>query len=382
MSVDSIRYHGVRPENVKPSYGEFDTVDFLMSFENRKYNGGSCRLIGKVKINYPEGVEPLTTKVSYDGPVGAHSFIDRVDTSSAVYGSIENVSDYSRFISAKAQSSLAKEDMFNSVYVCENRVPDEVLSNLMLKGMVDYTKNTVTTFAGATGFVKDLDFSIKLDVALNNLIGDTKLPYAKTGDLKVSLTLARNVAVLFGDSRIGTTINYQLSDLMLVFTTSPDNLQYSPQYSMRVKTGIKQSVQSSFANISTKVPIVADSMFATFILQDNENSALQNGMKGEEIPNLKELQFIWNDALNQEFTYTIKSREETLYNYVKAVSKVVSSNNCSLNVLASNQGFGVGISFGGAVDLSKSKLGMNILSDITNGNPYVAYLFFGGILSI
>ena len=167
-----------------------------------------------------------------------------------------------------------------------------------------------------------------------------------------------------------------------MYQSTPDDGKYSPKYTMRIKAGIRQSVQSSFANISTKVPIVADSFWATFIQQSEENSPTANGMKNERIPLLQELQIIWNDAMNQQITYTIQSEEEVLNNFISAVAKVVSTNNCNLNVLASNQGYGIGMAFQQFVDLSRSKIGINLKSAITNLNPYVGYFFFSGLLSI
>lgn len=382
--VDAIRYHGVRPENKKDYYYEFDTVDFLMSAQGRKFNGGSVRVIGEVECDYTviPAVEPITTKVCYDGFVGAHSWFDRVDTSFGMVGSIENIGDYPRYVAAKAQASLCKEDLFNAVYTCENRVPTDFMSNMMLKGMVDISLSDSETYAAASGFIKPLDFSVKLDFCLNNMIGDAQLPYAKTGDVKVSLTLARNLSVLFGNANIGSGISYKLKNLMLVYTSVPDNGVYAPQYNMKVSTNLKQSLQSSYASISTKVPITASSAFITCILQSNENNALRNGMKGEELPNVSEVQFIFNDAMNQEFTYTLNNREEILFNYIKAVSNGVSTNNASLNTLASNQAYGLGINFGQLLDLSKSKFGVNINSDVSSSAPYVLYMFFSGLLSL
>ena len=382
MSVDALRYHGVRPENKKDDYFEFDTVDFLMSAQGRKYNGGSIRVLGEVEPVYPEGTDRLTAKVAYDGPTGAHSWFDRIDTSFSQVGSIENIGDYPRYVATKAQASLAKEDLFNSVYTCENRVPTDVMANLMLKGMVDIGHSADTTYAEASAFAKNLDFSVKLDFCLNNMVGDTQLPYAKTGDIKVSLTLARNVNVLYGNANIGGSIYYKLKNLMLVYTTVPDNMVYAPQYNFRVSTNIKQSLASSYASIATKVPIVASSAYLTFILQDNENNALVNGMKSEELPNVSEVQFIFNDAMNQEITYSLDNREEILNNYIKAVSNAVGSNNATLNTLASNNGYGIGINFGTLLDLSKSKFGVNINSGVSSSAPYVAYMFFSGLLSL
>jgi hypothetical protein len=255
----------------------------------------------------------------------------------------------------------------------------------MLKGMCDIEEVLGTEQQVFTSdFVTPLDFSLKLDFCLNNCIGNSLVPYAKTGDVRVKLTLARNISVLFGDPNIGAGLTYQLQNLRVVYQSLPDSGKYAPQYTMRVKTAIKTSLQSTYSTVSMKVPMVCDSFFATAILQSEENQALINGMQNERIPNVSELQIIWNDAMNQQITYAINNEEEILNNFIQAVNlnHIVGTNNCGLNTLASNNGWGIGLSFGQLVDLSKTKLGINLTSGITSGNPYVLYCFFSGILSI
>jgi hypothetical protein len=380
--MSAIRFHSVNPENLKTVYGEFDNIDFVISALDRSIIMNSIRLNGEVSVVYPTGtnaIAPLNAKVAYDGFIGSHCFIDRIDTSSDVYGNIENLSYYPRMQSAKAQATLTKDDLFNSTYVCENRVASEQLSNIMLKGMVD------ASMAGNpynADFTTPLSFSLKLDFCLNSPIGENMLPYAKTGDIRVKLTLARNLSILFGNPNIGVSIAYQLKNLRLTFESVPDTGKYAPQYTMRIKTALKTSIQSSFANISTKVPMVCDRFWATAILQSEEDNASFNGMQNERIPNVSELQILWNDAMTQQLTYTLRNEEEILHHYLRAIGNKVGKNDASLNTLASNQGWGMGLLFGQLVDLSKSKLGLNITSTVSSGAPYSIYLFFSGILSL
>lgn len=377
--MSAIRFHSVNPENLKEFYQEFDNIDFVLSALDRSYTK-TIRLNGEIEFDYPtvQGKTPLDYKVAYDGFIGSHSYIDRIDTSAELIGNIENVSYYPRLQSSKAQATLTKDDLFNSNYVCENRVVSEDLSSAMLKGMVDLG----TTGTYDPDFTSPLSFSIKLDFCMNNLVNSPVLPYAKTGDVRVKLTLARNLTVLFGDALIGSTINYKLKNLRITYQTVPDNGKYLPQYTMRIQSAIKTSIQSSFASISTKVPMVCDSFWATAILQAEEDNALVNGMQNERLPNVTELQILWNDAMNQQLTYSLVSEEEILHNYIKAVARQVSSNDANLNTLASSHGWGMGLSFGQLVDLSKTKLGLNIKSTVSSGAPYVIYLFFSGLLSL
>ena len=118
----SSRYHVVNPANQKgdnEGYLPFNTVDFELSFEQRSLVNNTVRLL--FDINW-ENQPNLTQTVMYDPFVGAHAFIDRIDISCANMGVIESISDYPRFISAKAKASLTVEDVaFNSMYVCEGR---------------------------------------------------------------------------------------------------------------------------------------------------------------------------------------------------------------------------------------------------------------------
>jgi hypothetical protein len=61
---------------------------------------------------------------------------------------------------------------------------------------------------------------------------------------------------------------------------------------------------------------------------------------------------------------------------------IIAENNASLNVLASNDSYGLGLSFGSFVDLSQSKIGIRIDSDVSNTDPYTAYMFFTGVITL
>jgi hypothetical protein len=375
--MSNLRYHSVQPENQQILYQEMNNVDFNISLQGRKIVGGSVRLVGDIALVYAAGAEPLDVDVAYDHMVGSHCFIDRIDTSSSVKGVIENLSDYPRYVATKTNATLFSDDLNNSNYVCENRCGSDNIANQLLKGMVDVDKSGEATRQAGT---KDLDFSLRLDFCLNNVVSqDIYVPYVKTGDIRISLTLARNVYVLFGDDTIGGSTYYTLKNLKLMFCSIPDNGVYAPVYQMRVKTSLKQSLQSSFANISTKVPMVCDAFFASVVQQSNENAVSYNGMELQRPPNIQSLEYIWSDSLSQEYRYQLLSEEEILHNFMKSVSLVAGTSNMNSNALNSNKGWGLGLAFGMFVDLSVSKIGINLKSDISSGNPYVLYMFFSGL---
>ena len=387
--MSDILYHCTNPENHKPTYTEYDNVDFKLSMLGRSLVGGSVRLIGDVLVTAnltlnPDGEPPADlNRVMYDGFLGAHTFIDTLTTSFNNSGMVENIRFYPRYVSAKAKASLAKEDLFNSMYVCEGRTPSDQHADLILKGYALDSSSATIDPDTVTGLTRKMDFAVKLDNCLNNFVGDNILPYSKTGDIIVSMTVPRSVSVLYGDSDIGIDKVLQFSNLRLVYSTVADDGKHNAKHTMRIKTDLKQTIASTNATIATKAPIVADSMFLTFIKQADENVALVNGMENQRLPLVQRVEYAWNDSLSQQYRYELDNSEEILGNYIKAINaSMVAENNASLNVLASNDGYGMGLSFGSFVDLSQSKISIRIESAVSNQVPFTAYLFFSGITTL
>lgn len=371
-----LKYHSTPPENVKDSYGESETIDFRMSYLGRNLNCGSVYLLGNSTCS---GNLNVANKIAYDGHVGSHVYIDAVSTTSTLLGQLEDFSNYGRFISSKAKAYLSKEDLFNSMYVCENRVPDESMASLLLKGVADVNQVAISPIVPAK--TRPLDFALKLDFILNNPVGNVALPYEITGDNTVSIKTSRVINALYGDAQLGVTKTYNLSNLQLFYTTVADDGKRS-KYAFRAKYGIKQSIQSSYSSVSTKIPLVCDSFWMTFIQQSQENSALYNSMQNQKPPNVDRIEILYNDSFSQQFTYDIDNIEEMLTNYIKAVAQVVGDNSVSLTKIASNDCYGLGVNFGTMLDLSKTKLSVNINSGVQSTNPYSAYMFFSGLVEI
>lgn len=372
-----LKYHIAQTEGKRDAYGPNETADFKASYASRKLVGNNIRILGEVIATNNTS---LTQFVAYDGFVGSHNFFDSINTSSSLIGQLENIENYGRFVSSKAKAYLSKEDLFNSIYVCENRVPDEVLAVKLLKGVCDGGVQNGSGGNIVAARTKKLDFAMQADFCLNNCIGDNLLPYDVFGDLTISVNTATILKALFGDI-VTPNVSYELSNLRLYYTTVADDGKRS-KYTMRVKSSIKQTISSSFANISTTVPMVCDSFWMTFIQQAQEASEAVNSMQNQRLPNVKRLEILWNDSASQQFTYAIDNEEEILSNYIKAVSSVVGNNSASLQQLAANDSYGMGISFGSVIDLSKVKLGVNIQSDVQSTNPYTAYMYFSGLLTV
>jgi len=368
------KYHIVLPANQKDDYVPYNVVDFEMSFEGRSLVNNTLRLLFDVAF---ENTPDLTKICAYDPFVGGHAFIDRVDISTANSGVIENMSEYGRYISAVAKASLTVEDVgFNSQYVCEGRTASIDLADRILKGSADVSASEGAYNANLT---KPLDVSVKLDCALNNMVGVSSLPFVKSGVIRLSVQLAKPTSALFGDE---ASLNYKLQNMRVMFISIPDSGSYAPSYQMRVKTCLPQSIASSYVNISTRAPIVADSMFATFIQQSHLDNATFNSLQNEIVPLIEELEFIWQDNMSTMFTYQLDNQTDILENYIKSVNRVLSTNSCSLARLSSSDSFGIGLTFNEYVDLSKTKLGLNLKSGLSSSTPFLMYLFFSGLIQL
>jgi hypothetical protein len=377
-SVQPLLYHTALPQNNKPVYRANDVVDFRLSSNGRDILGGMIRVLFDVHVNYGPEADPEPSKVAYDAFTGGHIFISRVDTELQNVGQIESIPDYNRYIASKAQASMIKETTFNSTNVCELRVADDTIACSMLKGTIKKAEEETNSLLGKT---TDIDASLKLDFCLNNMLASPLIHYSKTGDITITLTLAPNTC-LFGDSTIGSSIFYELKNLRVFFMSVPPAAKLTPMV-MRLKWGTKQSLQSSYFSYSTSAPIeAADSVWATFIEQSSEDSPSHNSMKCERLPIVSQLQWLWNDSASNQITYVIDNEEEILDGFITAVSKDTGVANCNQNALASNKGWGVGLGFSSPVNLTQTKLSINLASGIQSTNPYAMYLYFSGLMSI
>ena len=382
--MQDIRYHSVQVLNRKDSgYTDFDNIDFQIGATvGRKLVGGSIRILGEITV--PGAADPLAEVISYDGLTGSHAWFSSIVTAFSSTGQVENLNFYPHMVASKARAQLSREDTFQSQYVCENRCPDGIVSDLLLKG---------TTYGAGTNYVatetKPLDFAVRPDFCLNNFVpgSDSALPFAKSGDINISLIVSRSVAVLYGTAQtgagaIGVDRNILLKNLRLVYTTVADDGKYAPQYQMLVRSSLKQSLQSSYASISTLAPLLSDRFWMKFIPQNQDSSATYNGLASVRPPNVSRVDYLWSDSFSAQYTYTLLNEEEILTNFVRAVNNKVEDNQTALNILASNDGYGMGLPFGAFVDLSKNKISINIQSEISNSNPFTVYMFFQGVISV
>ena len=413
-AVNNNVYHQVLPENVKDQYSEYDTVDFSLSFENRAMVCNSIRLEGDIEIlnngnplcgvggNTNDGTAKAQD-VFIDPLSGAHVVINSCVSTFQNVGVIENLTEYSRYVKMNTVGRNSRDDMLQSNFVCEMRSPDRAVSNALIQPRVpaDYGGgNTNAQHSGSSagrsdninflhgGTDNQLDtmktkpsFSIKPHICLNKVSGQGSptLSHTKSGAVKLSFNLARNLEVLVGRD-VTNNYSYNVSNLKICFRSVPDA---NPKNAVLMNTTLclKSSLNSAFSNTSSKVPAVCNAVSVVFLNQLHEYQPTFNNQALEEPPNIRDVNYIFNDSTNQYISYQIDERNEMIQRGLESLD-FVSSANVGLDLLSANKSFILGINFNTDIDLSSQKFNLQMNSDITNASPFLMYQYFHSQMNI
>ena len=379
--------HQVIPENLKTNgYVEFDQVDFVLTFSGRAIDLGSIRLEGEFEALYDgnflssglnnNGV--INEKdICLDPLVGAHSVCEQWSTTlqgsaaGSAAGQIENITEYPRYVKMSTAAASGVDDMNNASHVCEMKAPYREMTNSLLQGVVPVTQPTSPIRINP-------DFSIRPSICLN--AGQGSVPYSRTGDIRLTVTLARNAAV-FNGIDVDANVSYKLRDLRVTFRSSPEEMGSKEPVAMKTKLHIKQSIQSSFANVQTKVPAEVMAVSCSFQPQGEENTFKNNNLQLSKLPDLIKTNFNFNDATNQLVSYEIKNNVELVGRFIDSFMDT-GRNSLSTQKLANNHGFGIGIDLGQVVNLVQSKFGIQLTSSIDSTIPFIIYMYFHSFVEV
>jgi hypothetical protein len=365
--MSNIRLHLAEPNNSKSSYSQFDQVDFTISFEGRKLELNSLRLLGSITLaNVADGDD-----YRVDPMAGAHSFIEEILSSTNNQGLLESVSDYSRYVGMLNNGTESQDSVIRSDFASELITSSSSLSGILTQPYA-YIGSSNNKF-GAT----PADFAIKPNICFNNAEGDLFLSWTKTGDLTVSVRLARNSNFCFGTAVDGTT-SYSLSDLRMSYRSSDDDGTVG-NHVMRGKVCLNQNINSTFSSISAKVPAVCTGVSASAILNSDLGDVQKNGLQQQRLPDVTSVQFLFNDSQNSYITYEIKSQVDVIQRYLESWSEIA-ENSATLEKLNSNESYGIGLDFEGLVDLSNQKFGIQINSSVTLA--HTLFLYFHSVLQL
>tara|TARA_E500000318_G_scaffold80691_1_gene75895 strand:- start:2467 stop:3597 length:1131 start_codon:yes stop_codon:yes gene_type:complete len=374
-ALGDLVYAQVEPEAKASTYGEFDTLDFVINVgEGRALVKNSIRLLGTLRIN-STGTTRATGDVRLNHNIGVHACIDSAQITfndGAKAGIVENIQNYGRYVRMIETGTEDINDLMNGSNLMELKAPSANLGEALqlAKTTVNATGANITT---------DQDFALAPVIALNKMDGGN-VPFSATGSIRVSINLAKNLSALEG-GLAGSAVNWNWSDVRLAFNHVSDRANPQPAI-MRTVYNFKSSVLSSTANISARVPAVADSVSISFQRQDRENVNVLSNYGLEEPRNVKSLQYMFNDSTNQYISYVIEDKNEMLEKGVESL--VATGHNGVFNAgrLQRNNNFLAGLNFNGFVDLSNQRFNVQLVSDIDTNNPYNIYMYFHSLLRL
>jgi len=382
MSVPRIVYGSVDPQNVKATYQQGDNIDFLMAFPGRSLELGSVRLEGVFKTfiggnECPTQAAPDIDVVFIDHFVGAHSVLSSIQTSMG--GSqLETISDYPRWIKMHTTATKSQTDMLNSENVCELKSPNTAAARVMLMGEAPQALTGAAQNSAPNHVAPD--FSFKPAFVLNSASG--LLPYRKSGDVRVMITLEQIVNVLFGKDTTLAGTRYELSELRLTYRTVPDaGPQFDQPVALRRLVSVSETFDTTQANLNMRVPAVCSAFHCSFMRTSQIGDAADNYLSLERIPGLSAVQYTYNDSTNALVSYQLENQVEWLGRYLDSFGDHrYGTNAASLSNIYGNACFGLGLDLGGPVDLSRQKLSIQITSGVTES--YTCWMYFVSYMTI
>ena len=149
---------------------------------------------------------------------------------------------------------------------------------------------------------------------------------------------------------------------------------------MNKTSAIKSSITSTLANISANVASSAvKGVSVSFLEQAHENTKGNDNYKLEPLPNLQELQFIFNDSLNKYINFVLKTDSEILDSAVQSFNSAGHSNVSPSNLRQGGSSI-IGTGFDDFVDMTRSAFDIQIKSDTVSA--YNVYMYFHSVLKL
>lgn len=381
MSAPNIIYASATPENNNSDgFGEYSTIDFVINAEGRKLLKNSVRIEGEVLVETSAGANP---PIAVDGSVnmriepkiGSHTFFESWQVSlPQSKGVIQNAQEYPRYVNTIATASLSKNDYFCSDLIAELRGANEENGKINIQQISSPNAN-------GTNDPVNPSFCIKPLICLNQMQpagGDYS--FAQNGLIKLSCNLARNGSALYGESVTGTC-KYTLKNVVVRYITIPDDGSKQQPIMMNSYVSIKNSINSTFANISSRVPSNAvNGVTINFLKQENESTITSNSNALETLPQINEINYMFSDSTSNVISYPISDRGDMIQKGLESL-RSAGYNGCSAQSLKGNRGFLVGLPFSEYTDLSKNKFSFQVKTDVAVGT-YLCYLYFHSLVVV
>jgi len=379
--MSAIQLHRTLPESSSTSYQPFQTVDFLLDVRGRKLIKNSIRIEGSIKALDSVGGSAIThaSGVKLENAIGAHAFFDSFTVETENKGVLENLQNYPRHANMVSRATLTPDDMLSSQYIAEARGPVEANGNYVLQQVADNAFVTGQTAPVATNNV-DPSFSIRPSICFNRMGGDD-YSFNKNGFIRVSMILSAATECLFGGA--DQPKDYSLTDLACRFQTAADDGSQSAML-MKSYVNVVSSVQSTSTTVSARVPSQSvNGVAMSFINQSDLRSNQRNSYELQRLPQWSNIEFLFNNSLQEYLTYGINDESDALQKGLEAMESAGHSS-VSSKTLKANKGTIFGLPFNSYIDLSMQKFTVNFKldSDTITSQPMDVQLFFSTLLTL
>ena len=370
-SPTAISYHSVIPANNKDTYNEFEVVDFICQFPNRKMNLNSVRFEGRLRFKDENGTELTDEICQMDKLVGAHSLFESIQT--FVNGqSVDMIHNYPRMVKMITCASEQQADMNNAHNVCELKAScNEVAAELLRKEKIP-AQHTVNVS-------REIDFSIKPVIAVNQCYSSRReLSSSQVSEVRFSVTINRNNSILFGNDVVdGYSVDVR--DFRVTFTSYPDDGISNEPILMKKRMTLKQSFESTTAQLNFNYPMEGNKVYGSFLTQSDENVPNKNNTALNKPQNVERLSFFWNNSTNEYVSYQLRSDSEILERAIDAVGDT-GRNSSSIANVQNNNGYLIGLNLGEYLDLMSTK--MSIVMETDQTQPMLLFMVAEGILTL
>lgn len=379
--MSAVQLHRTLPESSSDAYRPYQTVDFLLDARGRKLIKNSIRIEFDAQVTTTAG--GATTPVNADNiklenAIGGHAFFDSFTCETENKGVLENLQNYPRHCNMVSRATLNADDLLSSQFVAEGRGPAEENGNYVLQYVSD--NSYVAGQAEVATRQQAPSFSISPQVCFNRQGGDD-YSFDKNGFIRVSMILAPTNQAVFGGA--AAPKGYTLANMALRYQTREDDGEQGTML-MKSYVNVVSSVQSTSTTVSARVPSSqVNGVALSFIKQSNVNAVQPNSYKLEALPQWSNIEYLFNNTLQQYITYTIRDESDAIMKGLEAL-ETAGHHSVSAKTLKANKGHIMGIPFNEFVDLSNQKFTINFKldSDTITQAPMDVMMYFSTLLTL
>jgi len=351
-------YVAVKPIAEAETYSPNSVIDFLLDIGvGNAILPNTLRLNGMLFVvdaenNNITGAE----EIAIDSRVGCNGIVQQIVTQFSDR-TIENFNYAPRYVAMRSQCNETQDaKMLNAHNATEVKAMLDTMEPVLLAPL-----------DGSTVYGRS--FSVKPVCCLNSASG--ALAYTKTGQVKVSITLSSSQQFLSGAQMVDA-FSYYVKGLELSCRVASD--QSAPkQVVMSVLSCVKQNITSNNASLSVVVPIPTQSFSASFKNQQDEADVTSNYTALDTLPECERVELSFSDSLSNLIEFPLETKEEIVLNYAVSMGTQMKH-----QITHADEVVGLGFNYNEL--LRNTKLGVNILSGVSNNEPYCCYMYFRGVV--